>query len=416
MKKLTLINFAPSGIYFRVFKHLRPWLLAVALAAGMSPLLSSGANVDVRLTGVPDYDWQYGCFGTASGIVMGYWDRHGFPDFYTGPTAGGVAPLNNYSINGGIRSIWASQAGFDGWPAGVFGHVDDYYSGHAHTGTDRFVLSNRLEHAADCLGDFMGMNQKKWTNLNNECDGNIDSYAFVFWQTNGTKRVNFVPPSQGTNEGRDIPSGLREWTRYRGYDADVFSQLVSFNPRVPPGQGFTFDDLRAEIDAGYPVLAFLQSYTELFRSLPGMPRANPEIHAMVIYGYQVYAGFGTNVYCRDSWGGGEQLRNWSAASWVGGPNLPLRGVIGYRPKPRMRSVSYDGVNVTVRWDGPTSELFDVLTGTTTALHHYQLERSLTLHPPDFQPVGSPTTNLTITLPECCADEAYYRVQLLPPPP
>src|ERR1041385_5135166 len=66
--------------------------------------------------------------------------------------------------------------------------------------------------------------------------------------------------------------------------------------------------------------------------------------------------------------------------------LSVRGVIGYRPLPTMRSVSYDGTDVTVHWDGPASHLFDALAGTTTAVHRYQLERSLSLTPPDFQPV------------------------------
>jgi len=390
------------------------WVVATSVAVALFGAVMARADRDVQLTGVPDYNWQYGCFGTASGNLMGYWDRHGLPDFYTGPAAGGVAPLNNSGTNAGIRSMWASQAGFDGRQAGVYGHVDDYYSTYAGTGTDRYILSNRTEHAADCVGDFIGMSQKRWTNMNNECDGNIDAYAFVFWETNGTRRVNFAPPLQGSGPGRDIPSGLREWTRYRGYDAEVFSQLVSFNTKCPPGQGFTFADLKAEIDSGYPVLAFLQRYDQNFRSLSGMPKANPEIHGMLIYGYQIYDGFGTNVYCRDSWAGGEAVKNWSASSWVGSTYLPVRGVIGCHPKPRMRSVSSDGENVTVRWDGPSSLLFDELAGTTTAVHRYQLERSPTLEPPAFVPVGSPMTERTLTIQDRCEDAAYYRVQLLPP--
>lgn len=145
-----------------------------------------------------------------------------------------------------------------------------------------------------------------------------------------------------------------------------------------------------------------------------MPRANPEIHGLLIYGYQAYDGFGTNAYVRDSWGGDEEHRNWSPVPWVAGGSLSLRGLIGFHPKPRMRSLAFDGANVTVRWDGPASQLYDTLTGTTILPHRYQLERSLTLDPPDFQPGGSPTTDLTITLPECCTDAAYYRVELLPP--
>src|SRR5438552_18554802 len=81
----------------------------------------------VMLTEVPDYLWYAGCFGTASGNLMGYWDRHGFPNFYTGPTAGGVAPLDSRGGNYGIRSMWASKAGEDGRPADQPGHIDDYW-------------------------------------------------------------------------------------------------------------------------------------------------------------------------------------------------------------------------------------------------------------------------------------------------
>ena len=385
-------------------------------------------DAEVQLTGVPDYTWYAGCFGTASGNLMGYWDRHGLLDFYTGPTAGGVAPMDNCGNNIGIRSMWASKAGLDGRPANQPGHIDDYWASYSislatcgandsysyeSTLDDPYKLANRPEHAADCIADFLGVNQKRWTNMNNECDGNIDAYSFVYWDTNGAKRVNFIPPAQGTNAGRDIPSGLREWTRYRGYDADVFSQLVDFNPNCPPGQGFTFGELRAEIDAGYPVLVFLQPYAQLYRSLSGMPKANPEIHGMLVYGYQAYAGFGTNVYCRTSWGSGDNITyNWSTTPWTG--SLSVRGVIGYHPRPKIRSITVAGADVTIIWDGPASQLYDVINGTTTPTHTYQLERSTFLDASAFTPVGPPTTDLNITIHDCCDSTVFYRVQLLSP--
>src|SRR5678816_1511032 len=86
------------------------------------------AAENVMIQGLPDYSWYAGCFGTASGNLMGYWDRHGFPDFYTGPTGGGLAPLDTWSTaNKGIRSMWASKAGVDGRPANQPGHIDDYW-------------------------------------------------------------------------------------------------------------------------------------------------------------------------------------------------------------------------------------------------------------------------------------------------
>ena len=270
------------------------WPSASGLALLCSALCAS-ASENVLLTEVPDYTWYAGCFGTASGNLMGYWDRHGFPNFYTGPTANGLAPLNSNGSNQGIRSMWASKAGLDGRPADQFGHIDDYWLfyrddvsySYESTVPDPYLTAGRREHTADCIGDFIGLSQNKWVNLNGECDGNIDAFSFVFWDSSGEKRLNYVPASANGQFVPDIPSGLRAWTRFRGDNADVFSQLADFNPTVPPGKGFTFDDLRAEINAGYPVLIFLQNYTELFRSIPGMERANPEMHGMLAYGYHV---------------------------------------------------------------------------------------------------------------------------------
>src|SRR5687768_17198106 len=151
--------------------------------------LSLRADSDVYLLEVPDYSWYAGCFGTACGNLMGYWDRHGTADFYTGPTAGGVAPLDNWSTNVGIRSLWANRAGFDGRPADQPGHIDDYWEFYINDGIysyqdtdpDAYARLGRPEHAPDCIGDFIGLSQRKWTNMNGECDGNIDAYSFVYW-------------------------------------------------------------------------------------------------------------------------------------------------------------------------------------------------------------------------------------------
>src|SRR5262249_30962600 len=184
--------------------------------------LSAWSSSNVMLTEVPDYSWYAGCFGTATGNLAGYWDRHGFPNFYTGPTAGGVAPLDSYGANQGIRSMWASRAGLDGRPMDQFGHVDDYWlfyndegaSSFASTALDPYLTAGRPEHSPDCIGDFIGLSQNKWTNLNGECDGNIDGYAFVFWNTNGERRINFVPPAQDGRPVPDLPAGLKAWAEY----------------------------------------------------------------------------------------------------------------------------------------------------------------------------------------------------------
>src|SRR6059058_2252521 len=101
-------------------------LLLAAMAVGQRSVAQTLTNFYLRE--VPDYTWYGGCFGTASANLMGYWDRHGFADFYTGPTAGGVAPLDNCGTNYGIRSIATSKAGLDGRPMNKPGHIDDYWT------------------------------------------------------------------------------------------------------------------------------------------------------------------------------------------------------------------------------------------------------------------------------------------------
>src|SRR5262245_8881486 len=136
----------------------RCFTVAVPPACALALLLStyqlwSGTNV--MLTEVPDYSWYAGCFGTASGNLMGYWDRHGFANFSTGPTAGGVAPLENRGNNYSIRSMWASKAGVDGRPADQPGHIDDYWISYRDdlnysyesTYPDPYVTAGRPEHA-----------------------------------------------------------------------------------------------------------------------------------------------------------------------------------------------------------------------------------------------------------------------------
>ncbi len=385
-------------------------LLGICLLGAALPSLR--ADSEKRLLEVPDYDWHAGCFGTASGNLMGFWDRHGLPDCYTGPTGGGLAPTNY--ANPAIRAMWASQAGVDGRPANKPGHMDDYWTGYESTASDPCVSAGRTEHAPDCIGDFIGLSQKKWTNLNNECAGNIDAYSFVFWDKTGLRRTNFQPTNAAGQAIADIPSGLRAWAQWRGFDAEVFSQLTDFNPTVPVGRGFTFANLKAEIDAGYPVLLYLQNFTEYSRSIPGMTNANPPIHGMLAYGYEEKWGV-QSVYYRTSWGdghGGDFLFSaWTSAVWQVG--LPVRGVIGFHPRPKIRSATRAGGQVAISWDGPSAQLKDEIAGTTTTVHLYQLERATSLSTRDFESVGTTTTDRTITVPETAGETLFYRVSLLP---
>ena len=378
------------------------------------------SDTSVYLTETPDYQWHAGCFGTASGNLIGFWDRHGFPNFYKGPTNKGVAPLNSVGVNREITALWASEAGIDGRPFNQPGHIDDYYGDYESVAPDPFTLQRREEHTPDCIGDFLGLNQDKWKNLNGECDGNIDGFSFVFWDSSGERRTNYVPIDDSGAVIPDIQGGLRAWTRHCGYDATTITQLADFNPKVPQGKGFSFQDLRNEIDQGYPVLLFMQDFSTTQRTFKGRPNVNPNIHGMMAYGYLIEDDGSQFVRYRTSWASGSfNFSEWNSKSWTpeGILNLPLRGVILYRPAPKLFGPEIVNAGLRFNWHAPRSFVLDETTRITRQSQAYVLESSTLLNPDSFKPVSSPTTALELTLPLPSEESStqYYRLRVVPNP-
>ena len=391
--------------------------ILAAVVGGSGFCLPTQALENVYLTDVPDYEWHAGCLGTTLGNLVGYWDRHGFPEFYTGPTADGEAPLLSFRDNRGIFALWASQAGVDGRPDNRPGHYDDYYVDYEYVGPDPYVSAGRPEHFPDCIGDFIGLNQRKWNDLGGECSGNLDGYAFNFFDRDGGRRRNFEPSDAGGGLVPDVQSGLRAFARYRGYDSDTFSQLADFNPDIPAGGGFTFAELKAEIDAGYPVVLYLQPFGVFSLPFPGFPRGNPNIHAMLAYGYVIGDDGSPYVRYRTSWASGDnQLSPWSDAPWTPDQslNLPVRGVIGFRPHPKLTSIRPVSGGLQLRWHGPQAVLRDETADQETHVHRYVVEQTPDLTAPAWVAVASPTTDLETTLPDCCVGTRFFRVRLLDP--
>jgi len=211
----------------------------------------------------------------------------------------------------------------------------------------------------------------------------------------------------------DVQTGLRAWSRWRGYDADVFTQLTDFNPNKPPGKGFTFADLQAEINAGYPVLLFLQSFNQLSQTVGSAENVNPEIHAMLAYGYYIGSPVPIPyVRYRTSWASGDnKMQRWYVGSWEGG--MPLRGVIGFHPIPRIRRCSLDQGDLTLSWDGPASDVFDATLRTTNRVHGYVVEMSASCSPTAFQSVSGVILTNCYTLTNC-PSPAYLRLKLVRP--
>jgi len=392
----------------------------LALVSALILTSSLRAETDVYLTGVPDYTWFAGASATACGNLAGYWDRHGLDNIYTGSLSSGIAPLSSSGANSDIRFLWAST-----------NHLRDYWasynlatgiSSYESTALDRYVLSNWVDHVPDCIADFIGASQRRWVGLNGECDGNIDGYAFVYWDATGERRTNFVPPASAGSPARDLQSGLREWMKWRGYDADVFTQLADFNPNSPPGKGFSFADLKREIDSGFPVLLWLQPTNEFSRALGmgsvnAMPHANPRTSAMLAYGYYVGDDNSQWMHVRTSFGSSGGLND-IVVPWTGdnmlSTGLPARGAIGFHPKPRIATLKRELNTLTFTIEGGTPQLYDNIAGTMRVVNRqYIIERTSSLEVP-FAPITIPLTNWVISVQETFTGNAFFRVQELVP--
>jgi len=229
-------------------------------AAGLpEPAVEAGINV---LSGVPAFTWCFGCSATSAAMIAGFYDRTGFPNMYTGPTSGGVMPLDNSSWGTWVDSCFATRAqcplsatrnGLDGRTTN--GHVDDYWVCYDDPGTDPF-FGNWTEHTlGDCTADFMKTNQAAYYNT----DGSTTFYYNIY----GAKYT-------GTGwYGEDGGYGLQLFYESRGYTVvDRYNRVLlgydwdgSGTVYSPATEGATFADYKAEIDAGRPVMIHLEGHT-----------------------------------------------------------------------------------------------------------------------------------------------------------
>ena len=209
------------------------------------------------LSNVPAFNWSFGCSATSGAMIAGYYDRTGYGNMYAGPTNGGVMPLDNSSwpdvvISGETRHqcpLSATRDGVDGRT--IRGHVDDYWIAYGSTAPDPFITNGWPEHTyGDCTGDYMKTNQSDY--------GNTDG-STAFWNyTNGAPLhwYNMNAAARANDGGY----GLKLFYESRGYTvSDMYNQYIL--GYASPTLGFTYDQYKAEIDAGRPVMIHLEGHT-----------------------------------------------------------------------------------------------------------------------------------------------------------
>lgn len=238
-------------------------------------------QADAVLSDVPAFDWCYGCSATSAAMMFGYYDRVGYSNMYAGPTNGGVCPLTNSVWGYKECPLSATHQGYDGLAAK--GHVDDYWDSFGST-IDPYY-GYWTEHGyADCTADFMGTNQyHNWQNT----DGGTRFYYY----TSGAPLYDYSACEGGTPPKRDGCHGIRLFVDSRGYN--VFhdgSNYQNYNQLIDPyvTGGFTFDDFKAEIDAGRPVIIQVAD------------------HSMLGYGYDDP----NTIYIHDTWDHNDHSMTW----------------------------------------------------------------------------------------------------------
>ncbi len=249
----------------------------------------------VLLSGVPTFDWVFGCSAVSGAMIAGYYDRNGFPYIYTGPTNGGVVPLTSSTWGtwtDGVdvypnNPIIASKNGLDGRL--TRGSIDDYWVNYLSGADDPYITGGWTQHTwSDAVGDYMKTSQSAYSNV----DG---STAFYSYSTATPLQCSYLEES---GYDRDGTLSYSQFYEARGYSIDqCYFQRTSNDVTG----GFSLAQYRAEIDAGYPVMIHVEG------------------HTMVGVGYDADSNI---IYIHDTWDYSVHQMPWGG-SYVG---LPMWGV------------------------------------------------------------------------------------------
>ncbi len=207
---------------------------------------------------VPAFNWVFGCSSVSGAMIAGYYDRNGFANMYTGPTGGGVTPLDNSSWGTWVDSVGdtypniplaGSHNGVDGRT--ILGSIDDYWVGYGSSASDPYVTGSWTQHAwGTAIGDYMKTSQSAYGNT----DG---STTFYNYNTSPTP-LTCADMLSGGISTVDGTYGRKLFYEARGYTVtDCYSQKTD---NTVAG-GFSFAQFKAQIDANRPVMLNLAGHT-----------------------------------------------------------------------------------------------------------------------------------------------------------
>ena len=206
---------------------------------------------------VPAFNWVFGCSSVSGAMIAGYYDRNGYPNIYTGPTNGGVMPLDNSSWptwSDGYTTypnlpLAASHNGVDGRT--TRGSIDDYWIKYGNTDDDPYITNGWTQHTwGDAIGDYMKTSQSGY--------GNSDGSTTFYTYTSSAAALTCADMVSYNISNMDGTYGRKLFYEARGYTVtDCYNQKTDNNITG----GFSFAQYKAEIDAGRPVMLNLVGHT-----------------------------------------------------------------------------------------------------------------------------------------------------------
>lgn len=214
------------------------------------------AKTSTKTLTTPAFNWVFGCSSVSGAMIAGYYDRNGYPNMYTGPTNGGVMPLDNSSWptwSDGYETypnlpLAASHQGVDGRT--TKGSIDDYWIQYGSSTSDPYITGSWTQHTwSGAIGDYMKTSQSSYSNT----DG---STTFYNW-TSSSSQLTCSEMVAYNIDTQDGTYGRKMFYEAQGYTiTDCYNQRTDNN-----GGGFTFTNYKAEIDAGRPVMLNLFGHT-----------------------------------------------------------------------------------------------------------------------------------------------------------
>ena len=220
---------------------------------GVHPLTgardSVGTAGEVLLSDVPAYIWHDGCAPTSLGMIVGYYDGHGFPDLVPGDAS-------DQTTNAAVDQAIASHGSF-----ADPGNWEDYAlpkENDDNVLADRSELPTGDEHASDSIADFM---QTSWS---------VDGLPY------GWSGISMVAPAFRQYVALVAPSVTATATDYWYNTSWGSSQLA-------------FPVLQGEIDAGRPMVFYVDCTGDGISD-----------HAIAVIGYRETGGYPEYAYW-DTW-------------------------------------------------------------------------------------------------------------------